>query len=71
MIFKWFGSIILGLRKKIITYRREVMIMLTKYDAFNILTGNVPVIVSAPHSAEHMRNGKLKSLERHTRSFGI
>lgn len=42
--------------------------MLTKYDAYNVLTGDIPVIFSAPHSEEHMRNGKIKCLERHTRT---
>lgn len=42
--------------------------MIKRYDAFNILAGNIPVIVSAPHNTEHTRNNKPKAGEVNTRT---
>ncbi|MEG0872662.1 MAG: hypothetical protein RSE00_01790 [Clostridia bacterium] len=42
--------------------------MVRKYDSYNILIGSVPVVLSAPHNAEHIRNNKLKHGEVNTRS---
>ncbi len=47
---------------------RRVEKVIKRFDAFNILVGNNPVIISAPHNTEHTRNNKPKAGEVNTRS---
>ena len=41
------------------------------FDDFNILVGNLPIILSAPHCCNHFRNGKIKTYEYNTDTLVI
>lgn len=41
------------------------------YEDFNIIKGNIPIILSAPHCKEQLREGKIKTKESETDTLAI
>lgn len=41
------------------------------YEDFNIIKGNIPIILSAPHCKEQLREGKIKTKENGTDTLAI
>lgn len=50
-------------------YDRRVLNMVKRFDSYNILIGDIPIIFSAPHNTEHTRNNKSKAGEVNTRAY--
>ena len=48
-----------------IDYNRE------SEDYFEIIEGEIPVLLSAPHGAKHYRNGSFKEEDEYTASLAI
>lgn len=40
-------------------------------DYFNVIKGNIPILISAPHGAVHLRNGSWKEEDEYTASIAI
>jgi len=40
-------------------------------DYFDIILGKIPILISAPHGAKHLRNGKWKEEDEYTASIAI
>lgn len=60
-----------NLKEQIIKYNNEIFNnenerKLKKEKSFKIIKGNIPIIFSAPHCVEHLRNGKIRSAEGET-----
>lgn len=43
---------------------------INKYDYFNIVKGNIPIIISCPHARSHVQNGKKQQRDFYTGTIG-